>query len=66
MSKAHKVFTTPKPAYIDGGLAAILIQGAMGAVLAALLYIKIYWHKLKSFFSKAPASDAPKDGGADS
>lgn len=57
----------PQLAYIDGGLAAMLLQGAAGAVLAGLLYVKIYWNKVKGLFGKgtndAPAG-APKDGGS--
>ena len=54
--------TGPKLAYIDGGLAAILLQGAVGAVLAGLLYVKIYWQKVKAFFSRSAAPGTPKEG----
>lgn len=59
----------PKMAYIDGGLAAILLQGAVGAGLAALLYLKIYWQKVKSFFTRGGSeagSGTPDDSGSGS
>lgn len=41
----------PKTAYIDGGMVAFIFQGAIGAVLAGLLYAKIYWRNIKAWFS---------------
>lgn len=61
--------STPKLAYIDGSLAAFLFQGAVGALLAGLLYLKIYWQKVKAFFTKdhsGTASGGPGEGGSDS
>jgi len=46
-----KLSRRPAPAYIDGGLAAMLLQGAIGGVLAAALYIKIYWQNIKARFT---------------
>jgi hypothetical protein len=67
-SALNQNFRRPRPAYIDGGLAAILLQGAAGAVLAGLLYLKIYWQKVKSFFVRAdsgPASAGSGENGSD-
>lgn len=67
MPKTTRSLTPPKLAYIDGGLAAMLLQGAAGAVLAGLLYVKIYWNKVKAFFSKdttEPTPGGPDDGGS--
>ena len=49
----------PKMAYIDGGMVAFIFQGAIGAVLAGLLYLKIYWRNIKAWFSgdQAKAAD---------
>ena len=69
MPKTTQSLTPPPLAYIDGGLAAMLLQGAVGAVLAGLLYLKIYWNKVKTFFGKGTvdaAPDGPKDGGSGS
>lgn len=67
MAKTTQSLRIPRLAYIDGGLAAMLLQGAVGAVLAGLLYIKIYWNKVKAFFGKNTAESAPggpEDGGS--
>lgn len=55
----------PRMAYIDGGLAAILLQGAAGAVLAGLLYLKIYWQKVKSFFVRGDSGSGAAAPGSD-
>lgn len=39
-------------AYIDPGTGSLIIQLIMGAVLAAGIFIKTSWKKLKGFFSK--------------
>lgn len=41
----------PQPAYIDGGLAAMLLQGAIGGVLAAMFYLRGYLRNIKTWFT---------------
>jgi hypothetical protein len=53
----------PASAYIDGGLAAMLLQGAIGGVLAAALYIKVYWQNIKARFSGSKESPVKPDEG---
>lgn len=54
----------PAAAYIDGGLAAMLLQGAIGGVLAAALYIKVYWQNIKARFSGSKeVAVEPEEGG---
>ena len=65
----NHILSTPRLAYIDGGLAAMLLQGAVGALLAGLLYLKIYWQKVKAFFTKGhsdTASGGPREDDSDS
>ena len=38
-------------AYLDPGTGSIIIQGVIAAVVGGLVVIKVYWYKLKSFFS---------------
>ena len=38
-------------AYLDPGTGSIIIQGVIAAVVGGLIVIKVYWYKLKSFFS---------------
>lgn len=55
----------PRMAYIDGGMVAFIFQGAVGALLAGLLYVKIYWRNIKAWFSgdhaKAAATEPGKE-----
>ena len=39
-------------AYLDPGTGSFLAQILIGAILSALFAIKIYWQKIKLFFSK--------------
>ena len=59
-----KLSQRPAIAYIDGGLAAILLQGAIGGVLAAALYVKVYWQNIKARFSGTKGTPAePEERG---
>ena len=44
--------TTNAYAYIDPGTGTIIIQAIIGALAAGAVTIKIYWYKLKAFFTK--------------
>jgi hypothetical protein len=59
-----KLSQRPQPAYIDGGLAAMALQGGIALVLAAALSIKVYWQNIKARFSgtKAPAVEPEESG----
>ena len=45
----------PQSAYIDGGLAAMLLQGAIGGVLAAMFYLRGYLRNIKAWFTGGTA-----------
>ena len=48
------LFTTvsaPAFGYIDPGTGSLIIQSVIGAVAALGITLKLYWHKLKVFFS---------------
>ena len=49
---ASYVFATNAYAYIDPGTGTIIIQAIVGAIAAGAVTIKIYWYKLKAFFTK--------------
>lgn len=36
-------------AYLDAGTGSMIIQGIIGAVVAGLYIIKMYWHRLLTF-----------------
>ena len=40
-------------AYLDPGTGSIIIQGIIGAIAGGLVVGRMYWHKLKSLFSRA-------------
>ena len=49
-------------AYIDAGTGSLLIQLAMGTVLAGLLTVRLWWARLKSWITRA-ARRRGKDNG---
>jgi uncharacterized membrane protein len=42
----------PALAYLDPGTGSLMIQMAIGAVAAAGAAVSVYWHRLRSFFSR--------------
>jgi len=48
-------------AYLDPGTGSIIIQSAIASVAAAGYVIKIYWHKILSFFSRKKDVIADKE-----
>ena len=37
-------------AYMDPGTGSLLLQGLLGGIAGAAVFIRIYWHKLISWF----------------
>ena len=55
---------SPAYGYIDPGTGSLIIQGVIGAIAAVGVTLKLYWHKLKLFFSRheeKTESDEPAD-----
>jgi hypothetical protein len=52
----------PAHAYIDPGTGSLIIQAIVAALAGLLLYIKLYWHKIKNIFSK---KDSASDQGVE-
>jgi hypothetical protein len=44
-------------AYLDPGTGSIIVQGIIGAIAGGLVVGRMYWQKLKGFFSRSKASD---------
>jgi hypothetical protein len=40
--------------YLDPGTGSILLQLLVGVLMGGLLAVKIYWKKIKAFFTKEP------------
>ena len=38
--------------YIDAGTGSIILQAVLGVLFGALVFIKIFWTRLKAFFGK--------------
>jgi DUF1365 family protein len=49
-------YSIPVFAYIDPGTGSLIVQSVIGAIAAIGVTLKIYWHKLKVFFSKKELS----------
>jgi hypothetical protein len=56
------VFPTSAMAYLDPVTGSIVWQVAVGGLLAAATTIRLYWSKIRSFFSKkADTDDSPSE-----
>jgi len=42
-------------AYLDPGTGSFLLQAVIALVMGALLTLKLYWQRVKSFFVSTPA-----------
>lgn len=48
--------TTPAYAYLDPGTGSALLQGLLAGVAGVLAVLKLYWQRIKQFFSWRPKS----------
>ncbi len=46
------IFSTEAYAYIDPGTGSLLIQGLIAGIAAGLYTIKLYWYRIKNFFTR--------------
>jgi len=44
---------SPAFAYLEPGTTAMLTQAIIGGIIGGLIGIKVYWKKVKSFFSSS-------------
>jgi hypothetical protein len=51
------MFNTSAFAYIDPGIGSIILQAFIGAIAALSITVKIYWQKIKNFFTKNKKKD---------
>ena len=45
-------------AYLDPGTGSFLVQLLIGGLVGALVFLKAYWNKIRSFFSKRGENQA--------
>ena len=55
------ILPTPSFAYLDPATGSMIIQGIIGAVAGIMVAGKLYWQKIRSFFSHTKESDATND-----
>jgi hypothetical protein len=48
----------PAFAYIDPGTGSILLQSVIGAISGALVLLRLYWTRIRRFFSKSRTDEA--------
>lgn len=61
------IVVAPAEAYIDPGTGSMIFQILAAAFFGAIYAIKLYWQKLKDFFSgKTPTADEPEKPAAKS
>lgn len=57
--------TTPAAAYLDPGTGSMILQSVFGAVVGALIVVKLYWQRVKMFFAPKSADKSKKGNAAD-
>ncbi len=55
------ILPAPSFAYLDPATGSMIIQGIIGAVAGLLVAVRLYWQKIKSFFSHTKQSDSTDD-----
>jgi hypothetical protein len=55
------VFPRPVYAYVDPGTGSYIIQLVLGFVFGGLFAVKLYWGKIKQFFSNPSKKEKRKD-----
>jgi hypothetical protein len=55
------LFVPRAEAYLDPGTISMVLQGVIGAVAAALVAGKLYWHKIKSMFQRSSTPHHPAE-----
>lgn len=49
---------SPAWAYLDPGTGSVILQGILGGIAAASVVGKMYWYKLKAFFTGKSHTDS--------
>ena len=47
--------TSPAYAYLDPGTGSIILQGLLAGIAVAAGFVRMYWQRFKSLFSRQPA-----------
>ncbi|MBT3787510.1 MAG: hypothetical protein HN725_14865 [Alphaproteobacteria bacterium] len=57
--------TSPAQAYLDPGTGSILLQMLLGGVAGGLVVFKLYWTRIKGWFSPGAKSSDDGQGAGD-
>lgn len=54
---------TPAYAYMDPGTGSLLLQGLLGGIAGAAVFIRLYWYRLRSWlgWTKSGESNSESD-----
>lgn len=55
------VLATPSFAYLDPGTGSIILQSILAGVAVAMGVLRLYWYRLKAFFTGKPAESDGQD-----
>lgn len=55
------VYAAPSYAYIDPGTGSIILQSILASVAVAMGVLRLYWYRLKAFFSDKSGSPDVQD-----
>lgn len=55
------VLASPVHAYLDPGTGSIILQSLLAGIAVAMGVLRLYWYRLKAFFSGKPAESKGQD-----
>lgn len=57
---------SPAQAYLDAGTGSIIAQMIIGGIAGFVVVLKLYWYKIKTFFSRSSSEAAIDESPNDS
>ena len=58
---ACTVLAAPSYAYLDPGTGSIILQSALAGIAVAMGVLRLYWYRLKAFFSGKTSESSVED-----
>ena len=55
----------PAQAYLDPGTGSIILQATIGAIAGALVAVRVFWHRIRSFLKRKNDGDSRDEHFAD-
>lgn len=60
------VSTSPVYGYLDAGTGSIIAQMIIGGIAGFMVMLKLYWYRIKAFFSRSSSETSELDTEIDS